>query len=57
MFTLYDGSNTQQKKPELEEHKISVANDTGPQVKGHTTITAQYMQRNHECTNNLHHHN
>jgi hypothetical protein len=57
MFTLYDGSNTQQKKPELEEHTISVANDTGPQVKGHTTITAQYMQRNHECTNNLQQHN
>jgi hypothetical protein len=27
MFTLYDGSNTQQKNPEVEEHKISVAND------------------------------
>jgi hypothetical protein len=27
MFTLYDGSKTQQKNPEVEEQKISVAND------------------------------
>jgi RNase P subunit RPR2 len=42
MFTLYDGSNTQQKNPEVEEHKISVANDIAEGHKQKIILQSQH---------------